>query len=576
MKKIVILLISAIGNSFDGIKPFALYSILLSIVFQGFAQDTWTAKADFFSIRNYAVGFSIGDKGYIGTGINPDEGFKKDFWEYNPTTDSWTQKADFGGLARDNAVGFFINNKGYIGLGNTTFGSTNDFWEYDPLSNNWVQKANFGGSSRTYAVGFSIGTKGYIGTGWDGLLKKDFWEYDPSSDSWEQKADFGGIERFFAVGFSIGSKGYIGTGWNNIYKKDFWEYDPSTNSWIQKADFEGTARYSASGFSINTNGYIGIGYDGTDLKNDFWEYDQSSNSWEKIADFAGTLRSNAVGFSIGTKGYIGTGSLNGQYKKDFWEYDAGIFVNAGPDKTVYYGYPPSECVTLTGFATGGTEPYHYYWDSESVKKEDNSSKTKHSHHHHNHHSNGNGVSNPSITVCPTKTTTYILTVVDAKGNSETDDVTVTVIDVRCDKNKVKVCHANKTICISSAAVQAHLAHGDYLGNCANKKDCKDDKNNRLSVNIDPSVTDNENSLVLFPNPTTGSFTVEMNNENAEENVLIQIEDTNGRLIYSKTPIRTDGQIKETIEFNSAISGGMYFLKVITREKTITRKLIFNK
>ena len=44
-----------------------------------------------------------------------------------------------------------------------------DFWEYDPAANAWTQKADFGGTARYCAVGFSIGSKGYIGTGWDGI-----------------------------------------------------------------------------------------------------------------------------------------------------------------------------------------------------------------------------------------------------------------------------------------------------------------------------------------------------------------------------------------------------------------------
>ena len=41
-----------------------------------------------------------------------------------------------------------------------------DFWEYDPAANTWTQKADFGGTARDGAVGFSIGSKGYIGTGY--------------------------------------------------------------------------------------------------------------------------------------------------------------------------------------------------------------------------------------------------------------------------------------------------------------------------------------------------------------------------------------------------------------------------
>src|ERR1044071_7959894 len=79
------------------------------------AQDGWLQKADFGGVgRRLAVGFSIGDKGYIGTGVIWDESLRKDFWEYDPDANYWTQKADFGGTERWGAIGFSIGNKGYI------------------------------------------------------------------------------------------------------------------------------------------------------------------------------------------------------------------------------------------------------------------------------------------------------------------------------------------------------------------------------------------------------------------------------------------------------------------------------
>src|SRR5687768_11906654 len=76
---------------------------------------------------------------------------------------TWTQMANFGGTARWRAVGFSIGTKGYIGTGNDGV-DKNDFWEWDQATNVWTQKANFTGTARSGAVGFSIGTKGYIGT----------------------------------------------------------------------------------------------------------------------------------------------------------------------------------------------------------------------------------------------------------------------------------------------------------------------------------------------------------------------------------------------------------------------------
>jgi len=43
----------------------------------------------------YPFTFSIGNKGYVGTGDGYG-GYVTTFWEYDPSIDVWTQKADFG------------------------------------------------------------------------------------------------------------------------------------------------------------------------------------------------------------------------------------------------------------------------------------------------------------------------------------------------------------------------------------------------------------------------------------------------------------------------------------------------
>src|SRR2546427_310979 len=55
-------------------------------------------KANYGGVGVYgAAGFSIGSKGYIGTGNNSSYVAQKDFWEYDTTANTWTQKADYGG-----------------------------------------------------------------------------------------------------------------------------------------------------------------------------------------------------------------------------------------------------------------------------------------------------------------------------------------------------------------------------------------------------------------------------------------------------------------------------------------------
>lgn len=74
------------------------------------------------------------------------------------------------------------------------------------------------------------------------------------------------------------------------------------------------------------------------------------------------------------------------------------------------------------------------------------------------------------TASPAITTTYTVTVTNQNGCSAIASITILVVDVRCGSNpdKVLVCHQCQnihTVCIDASAVQTHLNHGDYLGDC---------------------------------------------------------------------------------------------------------------
>ena len=348
-------------------------------------SDKWTQKANFSGVaRQIAVGFSIGTKGYIGIGYKGyisglgsySLAFTNDFWEWDQATDTWRQMANFPGVARGSAVGFSIGNKGYIGIGgNSTVGFGlngdglfNDFYQWDQSSNTWSLKASFPGANRNDAVAFSIGSKGYIGTGYSNGLRactNEFWEWDQASDAWIRKANFPGTARGSAAGFSIGTKGYIGTGDDgSANTKDFWEWDQTNDIWTQKADFGGAAIARATGFSIGTIGYFGSGLDGS-KKNNFWQWDQTTDTWSQKTIFNGIARGAPIGFSIGCKGYIGTGidlSASGNELADFWEYCAcgcEIIANGGKDTSICNG----DSTIL--IASGGI---NYLWSTGTTNK----------------------------------------------------------------------------------------------------------------------------------------------------------------------------------------------------------------
>ena len=288
---------------------FAL-TVLLSFVCL-FSEAQFPLSTTTYSAASYttdgsqgAVSFVIGNKAYSGTGS-----FLQEFWEYDPSTNIWTRKADFPGAGRLRAVAFSIGGKGYIGTGQSTSNSTaNDFWEYDPSNDTWTQKASIP-VGRRQAVGFSIGSKGYVGTGatTSSSISTDFYEYDPATNTWTAKANLPGAARRSAAGFSIGSKGYIGTGLttSNAVLSDFWEYDPSANTWTQKADFTGPARALATGISSSSIGYIGGGTNLSSWYGDVFKYDPSTNSWASNGTIGS--RSDATGFAIHDQLYFGLG-----------------------------------------------------------------------------------------------------------------------------------------------------------------------------------------------------------------------------------------------------------------------------
>nr|MBA3902005.1 galactose oxidase [Bacteroidota bacterium] len=182
-----------------------------------FGQGTWTQKEDVGGDERLgAVGFSIESKGYIGLGTNNGNPNLKDFWEYEPASDAWTQRANYPGSHPLHAVGFSINGKGYVGTGQEDAGTpnySNEFYEFDPSTNAWAQKANFMGSARSSAVAFSANGNGYIGLGSDSVnSKNDFFEYNPGTDAWSSVSAFPGGVRQGAVAFTINGEGYVGTG----------------------------------------------------------------------------------------------------------------------------------------------------------------------------------------------------------------------------------------------------------------------------------------------------------------------------------------------------------------------------
>jgi len=294
-------------------------------------ENFWTKKTDFPGLkRERAVAFAIGDYGYICSGVDSAEVVLNDLWQYNPANDTWTQKANLPGSVRRDAIAFAINSKGYVGTGidndESMLGTKlNDFWEYNPTTNTWTQKADFPGSGGLgiyFATGFNIDSKGYICGGKTGpnTYTSQFWEYKPSIDEWTQRTNFPGGVRYQLSSFSVGYYGYVGLGANqDVFKKDFWKYNGGTNEWTQIANLPAWERGGACTFSIGESGFVCLGSNGGVLS-DLWEYKPELNEWFVRATYGGSERKNAVSFVVNNRAYVGTGKGISGKKASMYEY----------------------------------------------------------------------------------------------------------------------------------------------------------------------------------------------------------------------------------------------------------------
>ncbi|HEX5003331.1 MAG TPA: T9SS type A sorting domain-containing protein [Bacteroidia bacterium] len=155
--------------------------------------------------RIYASVFTINAVPYVvggTTGLFPSNAMSV----FNPATGAFSNAPPIGGTSYPNpgevirygASTFSVNGKGYVGcgVGYDAVGNLvmkNDLWEYDPSTQQWTQKLNFPGTARSFAAGFAADGNGYIGMGTNtvppgGNYYSDFWKYDAQLNTWTADA----------------------------------------------------------------------------------------------------------------------------------------------------------------------------------------------------------------------------------------------------------------------------------------------------------------------------------------------------------------------------------------------------
>jgi N-acetylneuraminic acid mutarotase len=275
-------------------------------------NSTWTQKNNFpGTARSHAVGFTLDNTGYIGTGlIGPWQEATNDFWKYDPEQDAWEQIASMPGEVRGNSVAFTFNNYAYVGLGRNINGCFADFYKYSPSSNNWERITDFPGTPRHSSACFVINNFAWVGTGYalnyNSSPTANFYIFNPINNTWSQEIDFARATGR-AVGLSIGDEGYV-YDFNALFKL-------VSGTWEQLAAPTLNTFYNTA-FTISHKLYFGLGENNQGGSTALWGYDPLTQI--SLNKPFGHRRSGVAVFTINNKAYIvgGTGYLN-----SVWEFD---------------------------------------------------------------------------------------------------------------------------------------------------------------------------------------------------------------------------------------------------------------
>ncbi len=212
-------------------------------------------------------------------------------------------------------------------------------------------------------------------------------------------------------------------------------------------------------------------------------------------------------------------------------------------KTVYFGYQPAACTTISSSISGGQAPFSYLWNT--------------------------GQTSSSIQFCatsPTAPSPFILVVTDQNGCTATPDeaVTIEVMDVRCgnNNNKVQVCHVagngnSSTKCVSPSEATIHLAHGDALGACGLVVcDPYQPPMNSIGTGHHHHVAEalEADHLLVFPNPAGSTITIALSPN--PQAILFEIENSLGIKVLRER-IAPDTE-RHTMDV-SKLPPGIYFI-----------------
>lgn len=227
----------------------------------------------------------------------------------------------------------------------------------------------------------------------------------------------------------------------------------------------------------------------------------------------------------------------------------GTVNTGGVPTNIYLGYGP-QTASMTANVSGGSN-YSYSWSPTT---------------------NITGANNQTAVFAPTApgTYTYTVTATNNGGCSYTATVTFCVTDVRVPGagSKVYICHNGHTNAVSTAAVSAHINNhsGDQLGKCGQSCNSANKNAGEDEENIEDLVEVSADAIKVYPNPSNGSFTVEL--PQGKDNAEVSMSDVTGKVIEVKTGVMHVARFEQ-----SSLAKGVYMITVRTGDETYHTKIV---
>ena len=272
--------------------------------------------------------------------------------------------------------------------------------------------------------------------------------------------------------------------------------------------------------------------------------------------------------------------------------------NSNPQ--LYFGYALDQSSIITGKPSGGTAPYKVVITmNRSLSCNVVSSSGDEI------WTGGTGTSSSVGTTCPSSglgsipsstaitintggsyavtatlmaNATFTVTVTDKNGCTVSQTTNVYSEDDRCFAGnssiaKIKICHKTGNsndpcheLCVDQSAVQAHLAHGDYIGSCLPLCATPTIHTKIVKVKkelVEPALF----NVIAYPNPTDNQFTIVIEG-GSDEKVEVLVYDSLGRIV--KHIDNSDGQ---QIKFGDGLPSGAYIAIVSQGSNQKTIRLI---